>query len=263
MKRITLYFSLFLMLTISCQKPQLSNTNEHLVMATLYQQTAAEYRALCYQAYNLGKWRLSTMLDTLKSDKKPAIVVDIDETVLDNSPYEAFLIKTNKHYPAGWQDWLAAAEAKPVPGALEFLKWADQKGVDIFYVSNRKEDSKSFTMQNLANLGFPQVEEGHLFLRTTTSSKEERRQAILKTHVILLLFGDNLNDFAQIFEHKSISERFKAVDQVKEEFGRRFIVLPNAMYGEWEGAVYDYQWQAAPEVKRQLRLKALKPFKEQ
>ncbi len=262
MKRMIFFLSLILIVTISCQTQNQPKANEHLVMATLYQQTAAEYRALCYQAYNLGKWRLTAILDTLKSDKKPAVVVDIDETVLDNSPYEAYLIKTNQFYPAGWQEWLAAAEAKPVPGALDFLTFADQKEVDIFYVSNRKEESKTFTMQNLKKLGFPQVKPDHLLLRTTTSSKEARRQAIQKTHTILLLFGDNLNDFAQIFEHQSIADRFKAVDQLKEEFGNRFIVLPNAMYGEWEGAIYNYQWRADPKTKRQMRLKALKPFLE-
>jgi len=262
MQRMTLFFSLILIVTISCQTKKPLNANEHLVMATLYQQTAAEYRALCYQAYNLGKWRLAAMLDTLNSAKKPAIVIDIDETVLDNSPYEAYLIKTNQFYPAGWQEWLAAAEAKPIPGALDFLTFADQKEVDIFYVSNRKEESKTFTMQNLKKLGFPQVKPDHLLLRTTTSSKEARRQAIQKTHTILLLFGDNLNDFAQIFEHQSIADRFKAVDQLKEKFGNRFIVLPNAMYGEWEGAIYNYQWRADPKTKGQMRLKALRPFNE-
>ena len=260
MKRFILGLNLLLLVLISCQLRTRSNPNEHLVMATLYQQTAAEYRALCYQAYNLGRWRLETMLDTLRSNKKPAVIVDIDETVLDNSPYEAFLIKSAQSYPSGWQEWLAAARAQAIPGALDFLKFARQKGVDIFYVSNRKEESKAFTLQNLQKLGFPQANAAHLFLRTSTSSKEERRQAIQKSHVILLLFGDNLNDFAQIFEHQSVAERFKAADQLKKQFGKRFIVLPNAMYGEWEGALYNYQWQLGAKKKSRMRLNALKPF---
>ncbi|MHB2150827.1 5'-nucleotidase, lipoprotein e(P4) family [Calditrichota bacterium LG25] len=261
MRRIMIIFSGLLILLVSCQIKTKTNPNEHLVMATLYQQTAAEYRALCYQAFNLGRWQLQAMLDTLQSKKKPAVIVDIDETVLDNSPYEGYVIKTGRSYPAGWKEWVKAAQARPVPGALEFLTFADRQGVDIFYVSNRRAKNQVWTMENLKKVGFPQVTDDHMFLRTTTSSKKERRQAIQKTHVILLLFGDNLNDFASVFENKSIDDRFKAADEFRSQFGRRFIVLPNAMYGEWEGAIYNYNWGAKPAKKSQMRLNALRYFK--
>ncbi len=259
-KSLVLLILLFLT-ALSCNIQKQVNPNEHLVMATLYQQTADEYRALCYQAYNVGRWRLQAMLDTLSTNKRPAVVVDIDETVLDNSPYEGYLIKSGRSFPDGWKSWVNAAGAKAVPGALDFLKFATQNGVDVFYISNRKEAIKAATMHNLKQLGFPQVRADHIFLRTTTSSKESRRQSVLKTHTILLFFGDNLNDFAAVFEHKSIAERFKQTDAFKEKFGKRFIVLPNAMYGEWEGAIYNYQRRAAAAQKRKMRLEHIKAFK--
>ncbi len=262
MKRFVGLLFVSLLVFTACKSPQPSSANEHLVMATLYQQRAAEYRALCYQAFNLGRWQLNAMLDTLKSSKKPAIVVDIDETLLDNSPYEAYLIKSGNSYPTGWKDWVTAALATPLPGAVDFLNFVQQKGVDIFYVSNRKIENLEATLQNLKQAGFPQVTPAHLLLRTNTSSKEARRQTILKTHSILLFFGDNLNDFAALFEKKSVSERARLADQFRLEFGKRFIVLPNAMYGEWEGAIYDYRWGASAQQKRMMRLKALNAFKD-
>ena len=72
--------------------------NEQLVMATLWMQTSAEFRALCYQTFNLARMNLDAFLDSHKSDKPVAVIVDADETVIDNSAYEAFLIGQNFCY---------------------------------------------------------------------------------------------------------------------------------------------------------------------
>ncbi len=235
--------------------------NEHLVMATLYLQTAAEARALRYQAFNLATLRLDQALADLKKGKKPAVILDIDETLLDNSPYEAYLIKQNRSFPAGWKLWIEKAQASALKGAKRFLDYADKKGVDIFYVSNRQVQYLQSTMQNLKKVGFPQVKKDHIYLKEKTSSKETRRRAIAKTHRILLLLGDNLNDFAQIFEHKSIARRFALTDSLYYAFGKKFIVLPNPMYGEWEGAIYHYRWQMSAAQKDSARKAALCAFK--
>ncbi len=237
-----------------------SSKNEHLVMSVLYVQTAAEVRALCYQAFNIAKLRLNAALDTLPASKKAAVIVDIDETLLDNSPYEAYLIKTDQSYPAGWDEWIGKAAAKAIPGAVPFLQFAAQKGADIFYVSNRKIKTLQKTLSNLQKAGFPQATESHLYLRKETSSKESRRQIIAKTHQIILLIGDNLNDFAQVFEKKTVEDRFNETDRLKDQFGKKFIVLPNPMYGEWEGAVYDYHWKMSETEKAKKRKEALKSF---
>ncbi len=267
MKYFRRVFALWIVLAVawnfSCSKQEKATAglspNEHLVMATLYTQTAAESRALCYQAFQLARLRLDEALKQ-KSAKTPAIVTDIDETLLDNSPYEAYCILSGKSYPTRWKEWVHLAKAKPVPGAREFLTYADQKGVDIFYISNRKQALLQSTMKNLKEAGFPQVREAHILLRTTTSSKETRRQAVAATHEILLLLGDNLNDFAQVFEHKSVDRRFALADSLRQLFGRKFIVLPNPMYGEWEGALYDYHWRMSARQKNEARKKALKGF---
>lgn len=224
--------------------------NEYQVGSVLYMQKAGEYRALAYQAFNLARWQLDADLDkknprklTRAERKMPrAVVVDIDETVLDNSPAQAYAIKNR--LPFNLKDWYAWGEmrkAKAVPGAVDFLNYAASKGVKVFYVTNRDEMQKQATMDNLKNAGFFDITPENVILRTTESTKEPRRQAIAAKYRIVLLMGDNLDDFSNVFEKKSVADRFTEVDKAREVFGKRFIVLPNAIYGTWENAIYDYK----------------------
>jgi len=236
------------------------NSNDHLTMAVLYQQTAAEYRALCYQAFNFAKYKLDQSSKAMGMMKQRAIIVDIDETVLNNSPYEAKCILDAVNYPASWDEWVIKASAKPVPGALEFLQNAAAQGVNIFYISNRKEKLREATLKNLVSIGFPDADNDHLLLQMDESSKKARREKIAGNQWIVLLIGDNLNDFSEVFEKKLIPERFEMTDSLKNEFGNRFIVLPNAMYGDWEGAVFNYKYPDNPADKSELMKKALIKF---
>ncbi|MEE9225055.1 MAG: 5'-nucleotidase, lipoprotein e(P4) family [Bacteroidota bacterium] len=234
--------------------------NEHMVMAVLWFQTSAEARALYYQAFNTARHMLDHELETNKSLRKKAVVIDIDDTVLDNSPYEAKLIADDVHYPEGWQEWVDSAVAQSLPGALEFLTYAVSRGVHVLYVSNRKASEKAATVKNLQTEGFPQLDDAHLFLTAEASSKENRRKTIAADYDIALLVGDNLNDFSDVFEGKSMTDRANAVDSLKEYFGKRFIVLPNPMYGKWEGAVYGYDWSLPDAMKDSRRKGAMRTF---
>lgn len=219
--------------------------------AVLYMQKAAEYRALAYQAFNMARMRLDADLDKKyaaklsKAERRMprAIVVDIDETVLDNSPAQARGIATNRPYnPPDWYAWSNMRKAKAVPGALAFLNYAVSKGVKVFYISNRDEkNEREATLDNLKSLGFQDVSADNLLLRTAESGKDARRAVVAAKHRIVMLVGDNLDDFTSAFERKSVADRFAETDKVKDEWGRRFIVLPNAMYGTWENAIYEYQ----------------------
>jgi 5'-nucleotidase (lipoprotein e(P4) family) len=228
---------------------QASADNEYQVGAVLYMQKAGEYRALAYQAFNLARWQLDADLDKKNVKKLPkaeqkmprAVVVDIDETVLDNSPAQAYNIKNRQ--PFALKDWYAWGEmrkAKAIPGAVEFLNYATSKGVKVFYVSNRDEVQKQATIDNLKNVGFADISGDNVLLRTTESTKEPRRQFILQKYRIVLLMGDNLDDLSNAFERKSVADRFAEVDKAKSDWGKRWIVLPNAMYGTWENAIYEY-----------------------
>ena len=206
--------------------------------AVLWQQYSGEYRALCFQAYNFARLSLNEALNHADDKKKNCIVVDADETILDNSAFQGHEVKTNVSFvPADWTKWTALASADTVPGALSFLTYVAGKDIEVFYVTNRELTDKEGTIKNLKKFGFPNVDEVHLLIKTTTSDKESRRQKILEKYNILLLCGDNLSDFSNVFyrEGKNTKEQ---VDAAKLLFGIRFIVLPNPMYGDWEKLLY-------------------------
>jgi len=233
--------------------------NEQLVLATVWMQASAEYRALCYQAFNLARMNLDAFLSTHKGGKPVAVIVDADETVIDNSAYEAFLIGQDFGYSSKtWTPWMAAAEATATPGALAFLKYAESKNVEIFYLTNRKIVGYEGTEKNLKALGFPYVDKKHMLLRTGSSDKQERRDMVEKDYAVAFLMGDNLNDFLSVFRKKSVDERFAETDKIKDSWGKKFIVLPNPTYGDWEGAVYKGNWGASPAEKDKMRKDYLK-----
>lgn len=211
------------------------------LLPVLWHQHAAEYRALCYQAFNLAEMRLASI--KVKKHKRPlAIITDIDETALDNSYSEAQSIKTNAEYnPANWKNWTSKAAATPLPGAVAFFQKAKQMGFHVFYISNRDTSEVGTTLKNLQAYQFPDATAEHLLFLSNESSKEARRQKVAEQYDIVMLLGDNLNDFAKVFEKKNIADRFAETDAVQAEWGKKFIVLPNAIYGEWENALIQYK----------------------
>ncbi len=241
-------------------RSQAERVAEYTTLAVLYQQTAAEVRALQYQAFNMAKPVLDDKLRTYRGQKKPAIVVDIDETVLDNSQYQAQCILGNFQYPVKWDDWCLLGVAPAIAGASDFLNYAHSKKVTVFYVSNRKEHLKEATIQNLIKEGFPNVKEEFLMFRTKESSKDARRAQIEKDYEILMLFGDNMGDFTGQWSGKSIEDRFKATDENKDLFGKKYFVFPNSTYGDWESAIYGHDFSHESAIKYRMRKEALKGF---
>lgn len=251
-------------------KPAIVADNEYQVSAILFMQKAAEYRALCYQAFNLGRWQLDADFDKKNVKKLPkeqrklarAVVVDVDETVLDNSPHQAELIKNRMAFdPDVWTAWVNRKQARAIPGAVEFLRYANSKGVRVFYVTNRVERERQGTLENLKTAGFPDVSDETLLLRSGDSTKEPRRQMIRdKKFRIVLFFGDNLNDFSNAFENKTVADRFIETDKAKDLWGKEFIVLPNVMYGDWENAIYDNRRGLSEVEKTAKRAMALESY---
>jgi len=227
----------------SDNNPEITNqafNKKAALMGIIWQQTSAEYRALAHQSFNMARMILIKE-SRIKRKKKKAVIIDIDETVLDTSPYQAMIATSLKAYPHGWKEWCNRAVADEIPGSKDFLNYADSKGYDIFYVSNRQTSLRPSTILNLKKLGFPQIKKDRLLLREFSPSKKERRNSIEKTHYIAVLIGDNLNDFSNVFENKSVDSRFKETEKLKKLFGSRFVIIPNPMYGEWENAIYNHQ----------------------
>lgn len=245
--------------------------------ATVWMQQSVEYRATARQAYRLARRSLDRALaDSTRSaladppeeadagDRPPAVVVDVDETVLDNSPYQARLARTGGEFDLeSWHAWVREEEAGAVPGALEFLREADRRGVDVYYVTNRDHEVEASTRRNLERLGFPLDAPGDAVLTQNEHDdrawdKAARRAAVARHHRVVLLVGDDLNDFVHV-EDAGPEERSSAAAGHADRWGDTWIMLPNPAYGSWERAAYGHESGLSPAERRALKLQSLDP----
>jgi 5'-nucleotidase (lipoprotein e(P4) family) len=246
--------------------------------AVAWQQTSVEYRLIAGQTWRSALAMLDKAIKSPDWDALPqgerenparglplAVIVDIDETMLDNSIYQARLVRDGRSYDEfTWDQWVREEVATPVPGALEFAKAAAARGVRIFYVTNRVEHLGDATRANLRRLGFPLADDGQfLGLGTVVdgceadgSDKACRRRLVGRTHRVLLQAGDQLGDFVALPDN-SLAGREKAVRPYLGWVGERWFVLPNPTYGSWEPALFDNDWRQPEEVRRERKRAAL------
>ena len=254
----------------------LRNPNLH---STLWTQTAVEYGGLTQSVYQLARIMMnrslsdSTWTASLEQAERgaaayralpPAVVLDVDETVLDNSAYQARLVADNEMYDsASWNAWCREEQAGSVPGALAFTQYAAQQGVQVIYLTNRDAEVETATRNNLRALGFPVNDNPDAVLtqneRDGWDPKGPRRAWVADRFRILLLIGDNFGDFVSGAEAAQ-SERAALSERYNRFWGTRWIALPNPQYGSWEGALFDFEYGRPPletlETKHdQLRLK--------
>lgn len=257
--------------TLAAQEPHVHQK----LIATLWVQTAPEWKGVCEQAYRAARLALDRSLRDKRSaaaleqsgpaagkywKKKPAVVLDIDETVLDNSPGQARQVASNTDFvPADWTRWVAAARALPIPGALEFCKYADSRGVRVVFVTNRTAADEAATRQNLQKAGFPLYSDFDNVLTRgekpewDTSDKGTRRAAVAEKFRIVMLVGDDLGDFLPGVRVDPAKRRALA-EPHRARWGNQWIVLPNPGYGSWEEALYDSPKSSDPEERmRQKR----------
>ena len=239
MKKFVVMF-LALMLLVQPQANAAESVKNSAGDGLLWMQTSAEYRALCYQAYNTALEQVKAATASFKSGDKPlAIVLDCDETVIDNTPFFAELFKNAdenislESTMAKFGEWIASGKAEAIPGAMEFLKNVDALGAGIFYVTNKPESMKPATLTHMLSLDFPQVDEVHLVLNSGDSNKEPRFSEIEKSHNVVVYLGDSMHDFPIGMYGQDSAERRSIVDIQREQMGKKYIVLPNPMYGSW------------------------------
>ena len=186
--------------------------------------------------------------------------------MLDNSPYQAALVREGKEFnEATWAQWCRQAKARPLPGALEFTRFADRHGVAVFYLSNRAQDLNDVTLQNLRAQGFPVADDGRfLGLGTVVPGCEQngsekgcRRQKIARQYRVLMQFGDQLGDFLDVLAN-TVDGRATAVQPYLDWVGQRWFVLPNPTYGSWEPALFNNAWSEPAGQRRQAKLDALR-----
>lgn len=264
--RIFFWTSLLLLSACTAQRtiadrPAEQRSQEYLMAATLYAQRAAEYDALCIQAYLWAEERLKQHL--ADGARKPGIILDLDETVLDNSPYTAWQIISDRPYDdATWNEWVEDAEAGAVPGAVRFLNTADSLGAELMYITNRDESGLEATIKNMQALGIRRTEPHRFFFKTTTSDKTKRRKMVTDLGInVVMLIGDNLGDFDRVWDKPApTEERIERVLNTEDRFGTVFIMLPNPLYGTWLQAIYGYDHSLTFSQQDSVRRANLQPW---
>lgn len=251
-------------------------TEENL-NAVAWVQTAGEYEATTRQAYFIA----AVMLERSLADTSwtasleqaatggyqslpPAVILDVDETVLDNSPNQVRQVLDDRDFAApGWQEWVREEKAAVVPGALQFTRTAVERSVQVFYVTNRRQPLEDATRSNLMQHGFPlDPDVDTIFTRDERSDwgsdKGTRRQVVAGDYRILLLIGDALGDFVS-GDDVAAQQRKEIVGQHADYWGSRWIVLPNPQYGAWDGALIGFDYALSRGEKRILKRAALDP----
>jgi len=248
--------------------------------AVAWTQTAVEHDLVYREVYRAAGEKLLQALkdrgwDALPREERknrarglaPAVILDIDETVLDNSPYQARLVRDGKSFDEfSWSQWCREKAARAMPGALEFTRLAARHGVTVFYLSNRAQDLNAATLDNLRAEGFPLAADETVFLGLGTvvdgceqvgSEKGCRRELIGRRHRVLLQVGDQLGDFVDVLANTPQGRR-DAVAGYADWIGQRWFVLPNPTYGSWEPALFNNEW-SKPE--RERRAEKQKQFR--
>ena len=236
------------------QKQQYQAETE--TMGLLWMRTSAEYRALAYQGYNVAMNAVKMAVTDPSHQRKPlAIVLDADETVVDNTKLMSeSIVNGNGRFDAPW--WRQAVhqgKSQAMPGAVEFLNEVHKQGVEIFYVSNRYAPvNLDVTIQNFKELGFPSVDKDHVLLFEKDSDKQPRFDMIAKKYYVVVYMGDNAGDFPIGTKGKTLAERNAIIDAHKEDFGTTFVVFPNPAYGSWVSALAKGYQNLSPEEQKQV-----------
>ena len=245
------------------------------MLAVLYAQSSAEYEANNLQTFAGAKLALEKALVNKNwtaaieqkedfSEKPPAVILDIDETVLNNIPFQARAIIKGESYPNGWVEWMLEEASTSVAGVSKFLKYADSKGIKIFYVTNRIAIAEEATRNNLKKLGLPFDTDRDVLLMKNengwTSDKVSRRELIAQDYRILLLIGDQLGDFISLDEATTgMDSRKEIAAKYEEMWGKKWFMITNPIYGRWEASIYNNEYPDTESELMQMRLKALKP----
>jgi acid phosphatase len=247
--------------------------------AALWMQASVEYRLVAGQTWRSALTQLDRAIktptwDALTTEDRdipalglpPAVIVDVDDTVLDVTAYEARLVKGDlSHDEALWQQWAKEETGRPIPGALEFARAAAARGVTLFYVTSRSPELVTATLGNLRKLGFPLKDDNQLLTKASIlegctqvgAQKTCQRRLVGRHYRVLLQLGDQLGDLLTI-ANNTPEDREGAVRPYLSWVGERWFVLPNPTYGSWESALYGDDHDLSPDERRARKRAALR-----
>ncbi len=259
-------------------EPETAVPQSDLLNAALWMQGAVEYKAAALGVYALARIRLDEALAdrkwTAAPDRQgkgyeklpPAVIVDADETVLDNSAYQARLARDYAEFSGPtWGAFVESESAKAVPGALDFARYAASQGVAIFYVTNRDAIGEAATRANLKALGFPVSDEKDTIFTQgereewKSSAKGVRVAEVAKDHRILLMIGDNLGDFTDAYRGAP-ADRLSIYERNRDHWGKDWLIVPNPAYGSWESSLFGGDYRLSSDERRRLKREALEAW---
>jgi acid phosphatase len=220
------------------------------INATLWEQTSAEYVAITREVYGTAQRNLDAAIadpswSALASPAppagaKPAIILDVDETVLDTSSNQGDQIKSGTGYNAErWHLFTLSGKEVPIDAARDFLNEADRRGVAVFYVTNRVANEEDALRKWLHEHHYPLASDhDNLLMRSERpewepSDKTPRRNFVGSQYRVIMLIGDDLNDFVPA-NGVSLENRASLVRNNAANWGRSWYILPNPTYGSWE-----------------------------
>jgi len=198
-----------------------------------WSRNSAEYQALVRQGYNVASENLRKEAAKLEPGTW-TVALDADETIIDNSAYEKDLVLAGKESTSElWDGWVARRAAPPLPGVLEFLELVHQLGGRIAVVTNRLEEHCADTRANFRAFD---ISFDVMLCREDSQRKESRWERVesgtasadLPPLEIIMWVGDNIRDFPNLDQEV----RFES-SEAFTEFGSRYIVMPNPVYGSW------------------------------
>lgn len=233
-------------------------SSNSLLWAVAWKQSAAEYFALCHQAYNLARLRVeNALLRRAEGGKSLAVITDMDDTIMHARSYWGHLIREGKEFfdDPIWDEWLPHNEVTAAPGAKAFFDFCHDNDVTVFYVTNRDQGERTYeyALRQLQYLEMPYADDDHLYVFRETSDKTPARDEIRAKHDVVVTLGDNLNDYKRDYYVKDVDERMQLMERDREEFGREFILLPNPTDGHWVRAIFgDSEPSPSDENKRLL-----------
>ena len=264
--------TLVLAVTLAVAAPALAQDPpaHDLLNAVLWMQRSVEYKATALTAFALARIRLDQALADPNwtaapreqtgayQSLPPAVVLDIDESILDNSRYQAWMVLKDTTFDAKtWNAFVNTLASVPIPGALEFAKYADGKGVKVFYITNRTAEEEPATRKNLEKFGFPMGGSVDTLLPTRKqpdwgSAKGTRRTFVAKSYRILLNVGDNFADFVDEYRGTE-AERLRVMEQHKDRWGREWIMIANPSYGSFESAPFGHDFKLSNGDRRKAK----------
>lgn len=209
----------------------------------LWVQKSVEYAAICHQTYRAA-WE-SVLRMAAQEQGNFAVVLDLDETVIDNTRYQIERWKMGiSHNSESWRKWVEREEAGLVPGAKTFLKNVRTLGsrAHIVYITNRKAKQDNSTIANLKKLGVWSEHDLLLARQSELDNKIVRRSCIESgtgrcekngPMKIIALFGDNIKDFVDVRDSAHAARLRNEEMPSDPAWGTRYFVLPNPMYGSF------------------------------